>query len=359
MIRSCRNISHEFDTAWSNTLLPEKNKITHGEWSVTLPDYDNALQLFTSGSTGKPKAIVKSIGNLLDEVAVLRDQFDWPAGPITGSVPPTHLYGLTFTVLLPWILQRPWIDDTPLFADDINRILKTYSSQTLISVPTQYKALLEDGADLSQLSCISAAAPLPRELAVTWKQQFGTDILEIYGSTETGIIAYRRQAVEAVWEAFPPVELATEAGMLKVHSPFVSTTWGSGFLTADRVKLESPASFQLLGRTDSIVKIAGKRISLTKIEQGLLACPGVMEAAVIAVPEKGYIRENAIWAAVAGKNEHALSPRQLQTDLRARLASVEIPRRIVIVDKLPRTASGKLPLNAVKKLFDDKKLQRV
>lgn len=358
-IRSRCRIDYEFDDSWGETLLAGKSTVSHGNWAVTLKPFETALRLFTSGSTGKPKVIVKSIGNLFDEVITLRDQFDWPGGPITGSVPPTHLYGLTFTVLLPWILRTPWIDDIPLFPGDISRTLEMASSRTLISVPTQYRALLEDAADLSQVTCISAAAPLPAELAVNWKQRYGTEIREIYGSTETGVIAYRQQVSAVAWEAFPPVHLMTEAGRLKVHSPFVSHAWSAGFLTADRVKLKSATSFHLLGRSDSIVKIAGKRISLTKIENGLLSCPGVVDAAVIAVPETGYVRDHAIWAAVIGKHEHPLTCRQLQSDLRGKLESIEIPRRIVIVDKFPHTASGKLPLNAIKKLFNGKKSQRV
>ena len=358
-IRSQSNLLYEFDSTWSNSLLAGKSETVHGDWLVSLENFDDALELFTSGSTGKPKVIVKSIANLFDEVTTLSHQFEWPDGPITGSVPPTHLYGLTFTILLPWILRTPWIDDIPLFPGDITRILKTSSSQVLISVPTQYKALLQDNADLSQVTCISAAAPLPAELAIQWQNQFGSEILEIYGSTETGVIGYRQQVSASAWKAFPSVHLATEAGMLKVCSPFVSHAWETGFLTADRVTLENATSFQLLGRADSIVKIAGKRISLTKIENGLLSCPGVKEAAVIAVPEKGYVRENAIWAAVIGKQEHSLSARQLQSDLRGKLESIEIPRRIVIVDELPRTTNGKLPLNAIKKLFDSGKPQRV
>ena len=358
-IRSGCNISHEFDSRWADSLLTRKRDNAHGEWCVSLQNHENALQLFTSGSTGKPKTIFKSIASLFDEAVTLQQQFDWPHGPVTGSVPPTHLYGLTFTLLLPWVLGAPWIDDIPLFPDDIHRTLKKISGKILISVPTQYKALLQHGSDLSQVTCVSAAAPLPAKLADAWKQKFNTEILEIYGSTETGVIGYRRQISSPMWQAFPPVQLTTESGLLKVRSPFVSHAWKSGFLTADRVKQENATLFQLLGRADSIVKIAGKRISLTKIENRLLSCPGVAEAAVISVPEEGHVREYAIWAAVKKQQDYSLSVRQLQFDLRGKLESIEIPRRIIIVDELPHTANGKLPLDAVKKLFDSKKLQRV
>ncbi len=358
-IRSQNNLCHEFDSSWSDSLLSGKPESSHGDWPVRLDNLENALQLYTSGSTGKPKVIFKSTANLFDEVIALRGQFDWPNGPITGSVPPNHLYGLSFTVLLPWILRTAWVDDIPLFPGDITRTLENTASRTLISIPTQYKALLQDDANLKHVTCISAAAPMPIALARQWKQRYGTEILEIYGSTETGVIGYRKQATASKWQAFPAVHLATEAGVLKVRSPFASQAGDNGLLTADRVTLESEKFFHLLGRADSIVKIAGKRISLTNIENGLLSCPGVAEAVVIAVPETGYVRDNAIWAAVIAKHGHALTPRQLQSELRGKLEGIEIPRRIAIVDALPRTASGKLPLDTIKKLFSRHKPQRV
>ncbi|MEE9342037.1 MAG: AMP-binding protein [Gammaproteobacteria bacterium] len=351
-------IAHEFDAAWSESLLPEEATTRHGNWSVTLSP-ETSLQLFTSGSTGEPKAITKTIGNLLDEAITLSEQFDWPDSPIVGSVTPNHLYGLTFTILLPWILQLPWVDDIPLFPGDIVNTLKQTGSRTLISIPTQYKALLQDTSDLSHLVCISAAAPLFADLSAQWKQRNNYDILEIYGSTETGIIAHRRQSITTAWNAFPNVSLSTEKGLLKICSPFVSPTWAMGFQTADRVTLESDRSFQLLGRADAIVKIAGKRVSLSKIEKRLLSCEGVAEAVVVAVPETGHIRDSSIWAAVTAKKQHKLTSRQLQEDLRGQLEGIEIPRRIVITDTLPRTANGKLPLDAIKILFNSDKPQHV
>ena len=108
-----------------------------------------------------------------------------------------------------------------------------------------------------------------------------------------------------------------------------------------------------LGRADAIVKIAGKRVSLTNIEDSIRACPGVAEAAVIAVPAKGVVRDMAIWAAVVADGSCPLSPRQVQADLRGKLDGIEIPRRILVVDQLPRTISGKLPGKAVANLFDE------
>jgi acyl-coenzyme A synthetase/AMP-(fatty) acid ligase len=350
-VRARFAVAHEFDNDWAQALLAAPLRAQQASWDVQLPPATEAVKLFTSGSSGQPKVIVKSLANLLDEAGALGRQFHWPAGAVAGSVPPHHLYGLTFTVLLPWVTGRAWVDAVPLYPGDIRQLLQDTGSRILISIPTQYRALLHDKADMSGILCVSAAAKLPRDHAIHWQQQYGLDILEIYGSTETGVIGFRQQAAGDSWQAFPDVDLSVHDGLLRVRSPFTSEPWHEGFQTADRARLLDDGRFELFGRADSIVKIGGKRISLSKIEHSLLACAGVAEVAVISVRENGRVRDESIWAAVVPRDNCRLSPRELQCSLRDRLEGVEVPRRIVIVDRLPRTASGKLPRAALEALF--------
>ena len=241
----------------------------------------------------------------------------------------------------------------PRYPRDVLETLQDSGGKTLISVPTQYQAMLEDSTDLRGILCVSAAAPLFGTLAQWWRQHNGAEILEIYGSTETGVIGHRTQVSAEAWQAFPQVRLAAENGLLKVDSPFVGDEFAGGFLAADQVILTEQGRFQLLGRADAVVKIAGKRVSLTSIESSIRSCPGVAEAAVIAVPATGLVRDLAIWAAVVADKDYSLSPKRLQSDLRGKLEGIEIPRRVLVVDRLPRTASGKLPGEAVARLFDE------
>jgi 4-coumarate--CoA ligase (photoactive yellow protein activation family) len=352
-IRSRFNIAFECDASWGQQLPGNNSSAAHGSWELLLPRDIHAVKLFTSGSTGTPKVITKSVANLLDEARAIAEEFDWPSGPVVAGVPPQHLYGLTFSILLPWVLGNAWVDDTPRYPGDVLQTLQHNRGKTLISVPAQYQATLEDGADLRGILCVSAAAPLPGNLAQRWQQQHGTDILEIYGSTETGVVGHRRHTSTETWQAFSQVSLSAEQGLLKVDSPFVSNEFTGEFLTADRVTLGEQGRFQLLGRADAIVKIAGKRVSLMNIEDSIRSCPGVSEAAVIAVPTKGVVRDIAIWAAVVADGDYPLSSRQLQSDLRGKLDGIEIPRRILVVDQLPHTTSGKLPGKAVASLFDE------
>jgi len=352
-IRNRFNIAFECDAEWGRQLPGNNSSAAHGSWEPQLPANLHALKLFTSGSTGTPRIITKSVTRLLNEARAIAAEFDWPDGPVVAGVPPQHLYGLTFSILLPWVLGNAWVDDMPRYPGDVLLALQQNGGKTLISVPAQYQATVEDGTDLHGILCVSSAAPLPGSLARQWQQQHGTDILEIYGSTETGVVGHRRHTSTGTWQTFPQVKLSVEQDLLKVDSPFVSDEFTDGFLTADRVLLDEQGHFHLLGRADAIVKIAGKRVSLTNIEDSICTCHGVAEAAVIAVPAKGVVRDMAIWAAVVAAGDYPLSPRQLQAELRDKLDGIEIPRRILVVDQLPRTSSGKLPCNAVAQLFDE------
>ena len=346
-------VAFECDDAWEQIQNCAYEASSHDAWNIELQGSVEAVHLYTSGSSGEPKVIVKTIANLFDEVCAIKSQFDWPDGAIIATVPPQHLYGLTFSVLLPWVLGNAWIDEVLLYPQDITAAIENTGGKTLISVPAQYQALLQDNAVLDGIQCVSAAAPMPADFADEWQQRYQEEILEVYGSTETGVVAYRRQTTEDAWSVFKHVTLSENNGLLKVNSPFVSDQYEGGFLTADQVELLADGTFNLEGRVDSIVKIAGKRISLSYIESSLLACDGVVEAAVIAVQSKGLLRDKAIWAAVVANDGHLLSPRKLQSDLRGFLDGVEVPRKIVVVDQLPRTASGKLPRQALEQLFTE------
>ena len=199
-------------------------------------------------------------------------------------------------------------------------------------------------------------------MARQWHQRHGRDILEIYGSTETGVIAWRQQRLAPHWQALPSVKLTATQGRLTVTSPFVSAppeapAGHHDFVTADRVSKPENGRFELLGRTNAIIKIVGKRVSLTHIEHQLRACLGVSEAAVIAVPATGPVRDLVIWAAVIGDSNHPLPPRQLRTQLRSQLRDqldgIEVLRRLLVVDALPCAANGKLPRQAIASLFTE------
>ena len=344
-------IACECDRDWEASLHAADRIAGHGSWTVELPGDFEALRIFTSGSAGEPVRVDKTMASLCDEAQALCRQFAWPNAAVVATVPPQHLYGLTFSILLPWFLGVAWIDEVPLYPLDILHAVRSSGAKTLISVPAQYQAMLQDKTDLRGVQCVSSAAPMPATLAREWQQQTGDDLLEIYGSTETGVIASRRQLTGPGWSALPQVSLAVAQGVLQVCSPYTGAGAATPVHSGDRVELLSDGYFHLQGRADAIVKVAGRRVSLTRVESSLLDCHGVLDAAVIAMPAPGRVRDVEICAAVVAHDQAGTSVRSLRTRLRDRLEGVEVPRRIVFVEHLPRSARGKLSVAAVQALF--------
>jgi 4-coumarate--CoA ligase (photoactive yellow protein activation family) len=344
-------IACECDRNWETSLHAAGGVEAHGSWTVELAGDFEALRIFTSGSAGEPVRIDKSTASLCDEAQALCRQFAWPGGAVVATVPPQHLYGLTFSILLPWFLGAAWIDEVPLYPLDILHAVKRSGAGTLVSVPAQYQAMLQDRTDLRGVHCVSSAAPVPATLAREWQRQNGEDLFEIYGSTETGVVASRRQLTDPAWSSLPQVQLSVAQDVLQVSSPYSGASATRPVETGDRVELLDNGRFNLLGRTDAIVKVAGRRVSLTRVESSLLDCHGVLDAAVIAMPASGLVRDVEICAAVVAHDTVETTVRSLREHLRDQLEGVEVPRRIVFVEQLPRSSRGKLSLDAVRALF--------
>lgn len=314
-----------------------------------------ALTLYTSGSTGMPRPVEKSIGNIFAEAFALKAAMPWPCKPLVASVPPNHLYGLTFSILLPWVLGIPFVDECPLHAHEVAEQLAAVQAGTLVTVPVHMRALLTQPLHDALMRVVSSAGVLDYKIVEQWHAMFGKEILEIYGSSETGVIAYRQQLSDPAWHALPELRLATsEEGLLNVASPFIHDSEGTFFQTQDMVEMQDDRHFLLIGRADAIVKIAGKRISLLAVETAIKRCRGVVDAAVTAVPAQGHIRNMAIWAAIAvGEVEIPVDVRSIRNELLLQLDSIEVPRRIVVTKELPREPNGKLRLERLLSLFDE------
>jgi acyl-coenzyme A synthetase/AMP-(fatty) acid ligase len=322
-----------------------------GEYGLEFDASANAVTLYTSGSTGQPKAVRKTIGNLFSEAITLKYSLALSKGPLLASVPTYHLYGLTFSIVLPWVLGVPMADECPLHADEVSEAIAANNARILITVPVHLRALLAEQLSCSDLSVISSAGRLDEKIASGWYAQHGRDIIEIYGSSETGVIAHRQQGSCTLWKPFSGVNIAqNDDGLLRVASSFIHQDEGPVFQTQDLVSMTDDG-FQLHGRSDSIVKIAGRRVSLLIVEQALMQCKGVVDAAVVAVPVQGHIRDMAIWAAVATDESENVSVRGLRAHLASKLDTIKLPRRIAIVRNLPREENGKLSQERLMGLF--------
>lgn len=300
-----------------------------------------AAWVFTSGSTGTPVPHRKSWGllvaNVRAEAAALGLD---PARPATlvGTVPPQHMYGFESTVLLALQNGAAFDAGRPFYPADIAAALaRTRAPAVLVSTPFHLRMLLDEGIALPAAELLlSATAPLPEELARRAEAAFDAPLMEIYGSTETGQVAIRRTAEGATWTLFPGVRLDERDGQ----------TWASGghievpVPLSDVIERIDERRLLLKGRNADLVNIAGKRTSLGWLNRQLLAVPGVRDGAFHLPDDDGgaQVTRLAAFAVAPG-----LGAREVLAGLRQRVDPVFLPRPLILLDALPRNATGKLP----------------
>ena len=311
------------------------------------------LTLFTGGSTGKPKIWSKTARNLLSEAVYLADKFGVsPEDRFLATVPPYHIYGLLHSVLIPFIASAGVVDETPGFPLETSLAIKNRAATILISIPLHFRALTDQNISRACLRlAVSSGAMLPKEDAGSFFRKTGIQIVEIYGSTETGGIATRCRAKgENYFTTLNIVDWKIKHERLFIRSEFVSAEIkndANGFFkTGDRVVSHADNSFMLLGRADGIVKVGGKRVDLEDIKETLKKIKEVRDAAVISMPGRRG-RDNIIVAAIEGNT----TAEEIKQTLADKLESCAMPRKIRIVNKLPVTAAGKQDWEAINKLF--------
>jgi acyl-coenzyme A synthetase/AMP-(fatty) acid ligase/3-hydroxymyristoyl/3-hydroxydecanoyl-(acyl carrier protein) dehydratase len=346
-----------------------------------LPALRKLVTVWTSGSTGEHQRHAKTAGQLFAEALILAEHFGLAGAGlggegagrvrVVGTVPSHHIYGLLFTVLVPLVSGGSFSRETPLHAGVVRATLIETAADVLVSVPAHLRALkiLDVGQLPPLVRVFSSGAPLPPDTAKLLRARFGLSVTEVLGSTETGGIASRvsgpeidqadAEAMQArVWSPLPHVRIGIDVeGRLLVDSPFLPPEGPRPWPTADRIELadhvdhavhaESPR-FRHLGRIDGVVKIGGKRVALAEIERRLLEIPGVEDAAAWVV-EVGGARGSETVAMVVAPG---LSPEHLRAELRRWLDPVVIPRRLRLVDALPREQSGKLSRRRLMEAFE-------
>lgn len=309
------------------------------------------LSICTSGSTGHPKLIDKSLNQLYQEVLVLEQLWGAEIGDavILGSVITQHIYGLLLRLIWPLCSGRDFYPQPLPFPEDLQQHSQALISAGKTVVWITSPALLKrmgDNLDWSLIGQVkgifSSGGALPSEAAQHIQQRAGMYPTEIYGSSETGGIAYK-QGMQA-WHAFPQVELSRDdRGALRVSSPWLAQTFEQ---TNDQVELEGQ-TFVLQGRLDRIIKLEEKRISLPYLEGALIEHQWVKEAALGVVQE-----QRAFLGALVALNAQGIYALRNQgrkavvQALREHLANyaeaIALPRRWRLFSHLPSNSQSKL-----------------
>ena len=309
--------------------------------------------LQTGGTTGQPRLWQKTAGNLLGEVASHVHALQVETGDhIVATASPHHIYGLLFSVMLPLVSHATVERVSPFFPQEIALRIEKTSATILVSTPAHLRALSGSLTSRHQLRLVlSSGAPLSAADAASFFARTGLWPLEVYGSTETGGIAVRRQdGEEACWSPLPRVACRVEDDVLCVRSPFVSSDARKDqdgfFSTADLAQERLDGRFELLGRADGVVKVGGKRVALPDIEKIIAALDRVQDAVVMALPSESG-RGQEIVALVASDRPAG----DILRELREKLPSPSWPRRLRCVPAIPITSVGKRDRVAILELL--------
>ncbi|RTR07251.1 AMP-binding protein [Halomonas nitroreducens] len=325
-----------------------------------------AVSLYTSGSTGEPRRIDKTFAQLDAELAAHARLWPLEGRLVISQVSHQHIYGLLFGIL------RPLCEDAPL-AGAACRTPETLGAwlgrladapmappgAVLVSAPPPLERLPETGlppAATDRLARVhSSGAPLSATASAHARRVLGAPVEEIYGSSETGGIAWRDQQRDEAWTPLPGVEVrADDAGGLWLRSPYLASPgWQP---QADRIA-PGPAGFRLLGRADRIAKVGGKRLSLSGLERRLARHPDVLRAHALPLPGRPHRLGAVLQLATAALPWCREARRARVAELRDALSTAYpvslMPRHWRFVATWPRNAQGKLGAAEVARLFRD------
>ncbi len=321
-----------------------------------------AAILFTSGSTGQPTAHTKSWGQLSHGAANLAVALNWTRSApraIVGSVPSQHMFGLETTVMLPWHAGIPVHASKPLLPADLEAAVAECARPCWwMTTPVHLRPPLRAATTMRDLAGIVASTmSLPPALAVAAEAKWQVPVVEIYGSTETGALATRRTASEEWWTPLGDVvltrQLEGEAERIYATGPHIE----GPVLLADELRFNPDGSFLWLGRSADMLKVGGKRASLSALNQRIAEIPGVDDA-VYFVPDAdgdaaSHDDAHPARRLTAFYVSSTLVPEQVLAALRALVDPVFVPRPLIRVSQLPRNANGKLPRAALAALFSD------
>ena len=252
-------ISNSFDGILQDTEMPALKDterihlpLTSANDGVRSPftrlDLDTVfIKLYTSGSSGTPKPVRKMLAVLNAEIQTLEKIWGEKIenSLIAGTVSHQHIYGLLFRILWPLCAGRPF---ERRMREHPEQVMNHGGDVTLISSPALLKRLDANGETANYRAVFSSGGVLPFWAVKRCSELLKTTPIEVFGSTETGGIAFRTATTaDTAWELFPPIEMKLNpAGCLCLRSPFLDMDdWVE---TSDRCRLLSDRTFMLAGR---------------------------------------------------------------------------------------------------------------
>ena len=364
------------------SLTEAADKASSDFTTVPRSNDDLAAILYTSGTTGRSKGAMLSHDNLASNSLALVGYWRFAKDDILiHALPIYHTHGL-FVASNVTLFARASMIFLPKFDPEL--ILKLMARATvMMGVPTFYTRLLQNSGLSKETTkhmrlFVSGSAPLLADTHREWFARTGHAVLERYGMTETNMNTsnpYEGDRVPgAVGFPLPGVSVRVtdpetakelkrdEIGMIEVKGPNVFKGYwrmpektkaefrdDGFFITGDLGKIDSKGYVHIVGRGKDLVISGGFNVYPKEIESEIDAMPGVIESAVIGVPHADF--GEGVTAVVVCNKGADVSEASVLKALDGRLAKFKMPKRVFIVDDLPRNAMGKVQKNILRDTY--------
>jgi acyl-coenzyme A synthetase/AMP-(fatty) acid ligase len=307
--------------------------------------------LFTSGSTGLPQAHGKTWSMLVANGRAEAQGLGLLGSHtvLVGTVPVQHSYGFESTFLLALHGGCAFWSGRPFYPQDVvDALAAVPRPRMLVTTPFHMATLAASALVWPPLDAwLSATAPLDPAVALQVEARSGAPVFEIYGSTESSQLAWRRTTDGAAWHVLPGVRLVQSGDVTHAEDGHV----GGSVPLSDLIEVLADGQFLLHGRHADLINIAGKRTSLAYLNHQLCAVDGVEDGAFYMPDEPSGGTDAKVVRLAAFVVAPSLSRPALVAALRARIDAIFLPRPLVWVEALPRNSTGKLPRSALHAMY--------
>ena len=341
---------------------------------MLVDENDNAERLaailYTSGTTGKSKGAMLSVGNLASNAQALAKLWQFtPADRLIHALPVYHTHGLFVATNTVFASGGQLLFRRKFDVDDIVRLFP--EATALMGVPTFYTRLLQHQGLTREATkhmrlFVSGSAPLLVETHKEFFERTGHAVLERYGMTETNMNTSNpfegERRAGTVGMALPGTNVRVRDRGIEVKGPNVfkgywrnpektkaEFTDDGFFITGDLGHFDEKGYLVISGRAKDLIISGGFNVYPKEVEVLIDAMPEILESAVIGLPDSDF--SEAVTAVVVPKKGASPNETEIIAVLKLNLASYKCPKRIIIVDELPRNTMGKVQKNILRQIY--------
>lgn len=329
-------------------------------------DGEGGLHFFTSGTDGRPKGVVRTKTSLAMEEATVGPHLGMASGcKVLCAVPIMHGYGYTAGVFAPMSLGGASIIAQPRLAASLAKLIREHQPDVVVAVPAQYAAwaaLRESYEGPMPRLWLCGGAPLPSAVRERFKAAWGAVIAEQYGMTETGAVSVDLDGTQTLGRPYPGVRVTVDdAGMpgqpgeLVVDAPYGPCGYvgdraedrftPAGFRSNDNGWFDGEGRLHLVGRRGNQLNVRGRQVDPAEVERALWGLGGVHDVAVVGVDRA----EGDQWVAAFVVCSDILTDEELHAAT-ARLEGFKRPQRVIRLPAIPKNATGKTDVVALRTL---------